>query len=151
MKVHSMCEPQTVKCVLFCAASDLQLVRNYVGHSANCGCSKCMKKFLGGVESKDYSGFDMDSWECRSNTQHRQYVALVKAARNKTEQQQLETFYGCHYSVLLELPYFDPVQMCIIDPMHNLFLGTAKHMVKNVWLAKNAHNQKQLIELQNTI
>ena len=30
MKVHSMFEPQTVKCVLLCAACNLQLVRNYV-------------------------------------------------------------------------------------------------------------------------
>ena len=39
-------------------------------------------------------------------------------------QQELE---GCRYSVLLDLPYFDPVRMTIIDPMHNLYLGTAKH------------------------
>ncbi len=32
---------------------------------------------------------------------------------------------------MLELPYFDPVRMCIVDPMYNL-LGTAKHML-SVW------------------
>ena len=154
MKVHSKIEPQTVKCVLLCAACDLPASKKlcgFLGHSATCGCSKCMKKFLGGVGSKDYSGFDRDSWESRSNTQHRQHVELVKAAPNKTQQQQLESLYGCRYSVLLELPYFDPVRMCIIDAMHNFYLGTAKHIMKNVWLAKNIINQKQLIELQNNI
>ncbi len=32
---------------------------------------------------------------------------------------------GVRYSVLLELPYFDAPRMCIVDPMHNLLLGSA--------------------------
>ena len=47
----------------------------------------------------------------------------------------MEKEYGCRYSVLLKLPYFDPVMMCVIDPMHNLLLGTAKHML-SVWKEK---------------
>lgn len=39
---------------------------------------------------------------------------------------------GVRYSVLLQLPYFDAPRMCIIDPMHNLLLGSAKHMI-DVW------------------
>ena len=38
--------------------------------------------------------------------------------------------------MLLELQYFDAVQMCIIDPMHNLLLGPAKHMIA-VWKSCN--------------
>ena len=41
-------------------------------------------------------------------------------------QTKVEQGCGCRYSVLLELPYFHPILMCIIDPMHNLLLGTAK-------------------------
>jgi hypothetical protein len=26
--------------------------------------------------------------------------------------------------------------MAIVDPMHNLFLGTAKHILKGVWIDK---------------
>ena len=48
-------------------------------------------------------------------------VGSTKAALNAIER---ET--GVRYTILLELPYFDPARMCIIDPMHNLFLGTAK-------------------------
>ena len=32
------------------------------------------------------------------------------------------------------LECFDCVRFHIFDPMHNLFLGTAKHIMKNVWL-----------------
>lgn len=45
----------------------------------------------------------------------------------------MESKFGCRYTVLLQLPYFDPTRMLIIDPMHNIFLGSAKHM-KNIWL-----------------
>lgn len=40
--------------------------------------------------------------------------------------------YGVRYSELLTLPYFDVIQFHVVDPMHSLFLGIAKHMVK-VW------------------
>ena len=43
---------------------------------------------------------------------------------------------------LMLLPYFDCVLFHIIDPMHNLFMGTAKHIMKNVWL----DSEKPLLE-----
>lgn len=46
----------------------------------------------------------------------------------------MESELGCRYSILLELPYFDPIRMTIIDPMHNLFLGSAKHITKDALL-----------------
>lgn len=46
----------------------------------------------------------------------------------------LEQRYGTRYTELMLLPYFDCVRFHIIDPMHNLFTETAKHIMKNVWL-----------------
>ena len=43
--------------------------------------------------------------------------------------------YGC-YSVVLELPSFDPIRIAIIDPMHNLYISTAKHFLKDVWIER---------------
>ena len=45
-----------------------------------------------------------------------------------------ESELGCRYSCLLELPYFDPVRMLQVDPMHNLYLGTAKYIFHDVWV-----------------
>ena len=42
----------------------------------------------------------------------------------KAKQIEIECETGVHFSVLLNLPYFDAPRMCIIDPMHNLFLGS---------------------------
>ena len=51
---------------------------------------------------------------------------------NKDSQKRKEL--GCRYSSLLQLSYFDPIKMLIIDPMHNLYSGTAKYMVPWVWI-----------------
>ena len=51
----------------------------------------------------------------------------------------IESSTGFRYTALLKLPYFNPSRMLIVDPMHNLFLGTAKHILKSVWI-----NQKTL-------
>ena len=40
--------------------------------------------------------------------------------------------------------------MCIIDPMHNLLLGTSKHMM-NVWLSLKLIETKHLFEIQQVV
>jgi hypothetical protein len=75
---------------------------------------------------------DLDSWLLRTNADHR-----IKALqhRNQNTIEEVASKFGCRYSVLLELPYFDAPRMNIVDPMHNLFLGSAKHIFKKVFLA----------------
>ena len=46
--------------------------------------------------------------------------------------QSVKSQHGARYSVLLDLPYFDVVRQHVIDPMHNLFLRLAKHIV-SIW------------------
>ena len=35
-----------------------------------------------------------------------------------------ESDCGLRFSILLALPYFDPIKFTVIDPMNNLYLGT---------------------------
>ena len=58
---------------------------------------------------------------------------MQRDSRYKDIIQQMESKYGVRYSILLALPYFDPIKFTVIDPMHNLFLGTGKHVFK-VWV-----------------
>ena len=51
-----------------------------------------------------------------------------------TDQQKLCSHLGARYSVLQELDYFDCIRYFVVDPTLNLYLGTDKHMMKNVWL-----------------
>ena len=60
------------------------------------------------------------------------YADKWKKCCNRAEQKMLEHQYGVKYLALFELPYFDPIRMVIFDPMHNMLLGTAKHML-NIW------------------
>ena len=84
-----------------------------------------------------YGGFDRDSWLPRINSEHRDGVKKVTKAKTKAERSLLESSLGCRFSVLLNLPYFDAPRMLAIDPMHNLFLGTGKHMLQ-FWLDSDA-------------
>ena len=90
-----------------------------------------LKFFPGGVGDKDYSGFNREQWDKRNNEQHRKAVQEVLKCKTKTRQKDLESLLGCRYSCLLDLPYFDAPRMLCIDPMHNLFLGTGKHMLSS--------------------
>lgn len=121
MNVHAK-GSKLVRCALLCVACDIPACRKvvgFLGHSATLGCSKCLKKFPGSVGCKDYSGFDMSEWPPRNNKQHRKDVSAINACKTKSKKNDLQTSLGCRPSFLLDLPYFDPVRMAIIDPMHN--------------------------------
>ena len=98
-------------------------------------------------EKGDYSNIDRNSWEPRKNDLHREVAHKYLQCNMRSEQHELERSYGIRYSVLLELPYFDAARMCVVDPMHNLLLGTSKHMV-DLWkslgiLSSNDYNNIQ--------
>lgn len=153
MNVHGK-GVRTVRCALLCLACDTPACRKAAGflsHSATLGCSKCLKKFPGPVGCKDYSGFDRSLWPPRSNDQHRKDVETIQRSSTKTEREQQESLHGCRYSVLLDLPYFDPVRMCIIDPMHNLYLGSTKHILKRVWLEQDKLTSREFSAIQHTV
>ena len=114
-----------VHCALLCIACDIPAARKvcgFLGHSAELGCSRCYKKFSGTLGDRDYSGFIRSQWTARTAEDHRRHVSRISECNTPAKR---ESKYGCRYSVLLDLPYFDPVVMTIIDPMHNLYLGSA--------------------------
>lgn len=129
--------PITIRLALTCVACDLPASRKvcgFLGHTARLGCSKCYKAFpslsLGNV---DYSGFNRTEWNMRDVVSHRENCKKILCETTKTGIRSKESELGIRYSVLLQLPYFDPVRYTVIDTMHNILLGTGKHMFK-VWL-----------------
>ena len=144
-----------LKCVLGCVACDIpasRKVSGFIGHSARLGCSRCKKEFKYDKQTgkMDYSGFDRSNWPQRTNHQHRKDVETVLACKTKTAREQKESELGCRYSALLDLPYFDPVRMTVIDPMHNLFLGTAKRFMV-VLLEMGKVSKDNLVIIQTTV
>ena len=84
------------------------------------------------IGEQNYGGFERSAFEYRTNSSHRDKVSQILNCLSKGERDCLERKLGTRYSCLIRLPYVDPIRMTPIDPMHNLFLSTAKHMI-NVW------------------
>jgi len=102
MKIHGVSEPKVVRCLLLGVACDMPAGRKACGflrHSALLGCTKCYKVFPGGVGSRDYSGFDGDRWQGRMNEKHRSHIQEIQAKTTITARNELESKYGCRYSV----------------------------------------------------
>lgn len=74
----------------------------------------------------------------------------MKNANSKAQADKLSRDYGTYYSVLIELEYFDAIQFCVIDPMHNLFLGTAKKMFK-LWVEKGILSSVKLDKVEERL
>ena len=145
---------KSIRAALLCVASDMPAGRKccgFLAHSANLGCTRCLKKFPGAVGHKDYSGFDRDTWIHRTVDDHRSRINTILKSRTKTQRKALESHLGCRYTELLRLPYFDPIRMNIVDPMHNMFLGTAKRMFKTVWVEEELLNLKHLETIQTRV
>lgn len=81
---------------------------------------------------------------------HRKDVEEVLKCQTKTSRAKKESELGCRYSVLLDLPYFDPPTMLAFDPLHNLFLGTGKRMI-NIWLQKGLLNCNKFGDIQQFV
>lgn len=73
---------------------------------------------------------------------------MVQAATQR-KQEELATKYGVYCSCLLQLKNFDAVRFTAIDPMHNLFLGTAKDVFK--LCVKKVLNKKDLKMFEDNI
>ena len=144
---------QKIRCAVLCVSCDLPAGRKVGGvlsHSAAKGCSKCKKRFPGSVGNMCYSGFDRAQWPPRTGNSHRNDVAAVTKCTTKTRRNQKESELGCRYSVLLDLSYFDAPTMLTLDPMHNLFLGTSKHMI-NIWIKAGLIAKHDFDEIQKFV
>ena len=137
----------TIRAVLACIACDLPATRKVCGFSnfnATYGCSKCLKKFITqrfGTKPL-FNGFDCSTWTPRSNDMHISRAIQYKQARTASECKDIVHRWGVRYSELVSLPHFDIVRCHVIDPMHCVFLGLAKHAVqtwKDVGVLENKH------------
>ena len=137
------------RCALLGVACDLPAAKKtcgFLSHSATLGCSKCYYRFFDGHGNANYGGdFEREKWQLQSNSKHRADIKKVCQCSTKTSRAKAEMELGCRYSALLDLPYFDPITtMMMIDPMHNLFLGTAKHFMFNILIGRNILDKKSL-------
>ena len=149
LKTHNHPKGVLIRAALLLVAADSPALRKLLGflaHSANYGCTKCLKKSHGKVGNKDYSGFKKSEWPARIFSLHKKNAESVKAAKTDAEAKRLETQYGCRYSEFLKLPYFNVIKHHTLDLMHSLFLGTAKHIF-NLWVEQGILDDEKLDEI----
>ena len=148
-------EKKKFRAALLCVVCDIPACRKVCGflsYTAHLGCSKCFKRFSGGFGALDYSGFDRHNWPPRTGTEHKRTSLSLLNATTLSELEKKESESGCRYSVLVKLPYFDAPRMAIVvDPMHNLFLGSAKYFLKNVWIDKGIIAESSFSEIQQRV
>lgn len=144
-----------IRACLMVVCCDLPAVRKlcgFAGHSAIHGCSKCNRTFPSGVfEHKlDYSGYNRENWQARTLAEHNRQSHDYREAKTKTERQLAFSQSGVRFSVLSLLPYFDIIRMHTIDPMHNLLLGTSKHVME-LWCKLDIIGSHNLSAIQQTV
>ena len=99
-------------------------------------------------DQTDYSGFE--SCPSRNIVQHGRQVDEILSKTTQEERSRAESQYGLKYSELLKLPYFDCIRFTVVDPMHNLFLGTAKHVMET-WLDESVLTSGDLQKVQKKV
>ena len=130
---------------VFCDMPASRKVCGFCSFNALQGCNKCMKQFptVSFGEKPNYSGFDSSRWPLRDVSLHIPKCFEHLQTNTKTQQKAIEREYGLRYSALVELPYFNPIRHTAIDPMQNLFLGTAKHCME-LWTRNNIISKQDM-------
>lgn len=139
-----------VRACLLCVSCDIPASRKlvgFVGHSALKACSKCLKSFPTTSFGKkaDYSGFQRDTWTNRELKDHKEQGMKWKHAKSLAERIEIERKHGVRFSELLRLPYFNTIRFCVIDPMHNILLGSSKH-ITTLWKSMGLLKEVELIQ-----
>lgn len=148
---------KTLRAALLCNSCDLpasRKVAGFVGHNALRGCSKCLKMFVTQAfgEKAFYGGFDRESWPPRTLQDYKQAAQDHKAAKSAAEGYRIEREHGVKYSVLssLRLPYYNAIRKTVVDPMHNLFTGTARKVL-TIWKEKGILKNEHFTSIQSTV
>lgn len=105
-----------IRLCLICVACDMPALRKVCGFlsfNALQGCTRCLKTFptkeFG--EKPDFSGYNRTLWPVRDLAIHRQKCSEYVNCNTKSAQKAIEKELGIRYSVLIELPYFNPIMV----------------------------------------
>ena len=121
----------------------------FLGHSSKHACWKCNKRFPYNESLKrvDFSGVDVGG--LRTHDQHKSAALRARSAVTPAERTETETETGSRFTELMHIPYYDCVRQAIIDPMHNILLGTPKCLFTKQWV--KLLNKTALEEIQDIV
>ena len=152
LKTYENSAGKHIRAAIICCACDIPAARKLCGHiSAHVACHRCEKVAEFDTRNQpNFGGFDnMEQWFISRDVKEIRRNALswnecnTEDARKKHVSETL-----VRWSEIYRLPYFDPVQFLIIDPMHCLFLGIAKWIVTRLWIEEGRLSSKNLSIMQ---
>jgi len=147
-------EGRKIHAALILVSCDIPAARKICGHvSALVSCHRCHKHANYEDNQHNFAGMqNMDEWfVSRSSTEHRENALGWRRCNSDASRKRFVKQTGVRWTELLRLPYFDPVRFTTIDPMHCLFLGIAKWIVKRIWVDEGVLTQHNLKKVQKTM
>ncbi|OAD81266.1 hypothetical protein PHYBLDRAFT_72775 [Phycomyces blakesleeanus NRRL 1555(-)] len=95
----------------------------------------------------DYSGFVFSEWVHRTDAKNCCGAELWRMFSSNAQRNRLERENGVRWSELHDLVYFNLMECTVIDPIHNLYLRTAKMLIKK-WRSSGLITDAHLAEMQ---
>ncbi|KAG2063843.1 hypothetical protein BDR04DRAFT_945156, partial [Suillus decipiens] len=148
IKTSKYPEGQRVRVILVAVCCDhpaMCKVCVFGNHSKKEGfCSRC---HIPQSKLKTEDAMEHDKFPRRDGLQHRKHAEEYNGLGAK-EQDDFFTKHSARWFELARLPYFDPVRMTVIDPMHRFLLGLliSPGIIKtqwfNAWVQTNVLRQR---------
>ena len=135
---------------LIATVCDIPAAGKIGGHNSHLGCWKCTKFFpySEALRRVDYTGIEIGS--LRTHENHKKNAKSTLSAKTPTERKKQELEVGSKFTEFFHLPYYDCVRYAIIDPLHNLFLGTAKRL-QHHWIEIGLLSSDKLSIIQQRV
>src|SRR6266542_4382002 len=130
-------ETRKIRAALILVPCDISAARKICEHiSALSSFYRCEKKVNYENHKHNFTEMDnMNEWFISQNLAHFHENALEwRHCNSNAARDHFVRISGIRWSELLRLPYFDPIQFLSINPMHCLFLGIAKWIIKQIWV-----------------
>ncbi|GET51249.1 hypothetical protein GLOIN_2v1776801 [Rhizophagus irregularis DAOM 181602=DAOM 197198] len=118
--------------------------------SARIACYRCHKSANLVNNQPNFGGFeDIDDWfvERDINLIREKAREWKKCATEESRKAHVSQ-YHVRWSEVYQLPYFNSVRFCVVDPMYCLFLGVAKWIVMKLWINEGILNNEKLKIMQ---
>jgi hypothetical protein len=140
-----------VKGAVICCANDVPAARKLCGFiSARVACYRCNKTANYINNQPNFGGFDdFDEWfvERDINVIREKAFEWKKCTTDDLRKEHVKQHH-VRWSEVYRLSYFNPVRLCVVDPMHCLFLGIAKWIVTKLWIEEGVLDNEKLKIMQ---
>jgi len=154
-KTYKCPDGLNIKVAIIVESSDTPATRKLFGHGgAAMKCYRCEKRstYSGEYRKTHYGGMeDYDEWVTNpaDTSLHREYAQEWLETNSKSTRENHFKEHGVRWSELLRLPYMDPIRFAVVDPMHCLFLGVAKWIIKSIFVNQGKLTMDKLRVAQN--